>query len=40
MVSALAHITPIEVPTGVLLVAAGFFLGALATWVWQRFRVG
>jgi hypothetical protein len=31
-VSVLAHITPHEVPPGLLLLALGFLLGVIATW--------
>ena len=38
MIDALAHITPLEVPTGLLLFLAGLACGALATSLIRHFR--
>ena len=38
MVTTLAHVTPMEFPTGLLLLAAGFALGVLAAVVCGRLR--
>ena len=38
MLDLLAHITPMEVPTGVLLMALGIFVGFITAFVWQRIR--
>ena len=40
MITTLAHVTPMEFPTGLLLMAAGFALGVLATIAFRRLRIG
>jgi hypothetical protein len=40
MITTLAHVTPMEFPTGLLLMAAGFALGVLATVAFRRLRIG
>ena len=39
MINQLAHVTPLEIPAGLLLMATGFVLGALAVIAWKRFRI-
>ena len=38
MLEILAHITPLEVPAGVLLMALGAVVGFVSAFVWQRNR--
>ena len=40
MITALAHVTSLEAPVGILLMSAGFVLGVLVTLAVRRFRLG
>ena len=40
MTNALAHITPVEAPVGLLVFLAGFAVGALVMLLVRRFRIG
>ncbi len=40
MINALAHITPVEAPAGLLMFLAGFAAGVLAMSLARRCRVG